>query len=160
MTQSGLHYRLRVEHALKYKDYVSWKYKNLQRLCMKEIQNVPQHSSVRFGTVGHPEITAMRQEWYCPEKQVPVDLKLTSLILAIWFMDDGTRHRDTVDISVHNFSTESLNYLRDQLKLFQIETTINTDSKGFRLYVLKKSYECFKRFVKPYILKCMAYKLP
>ncbi len=70
----------------------------------------------------------MRQEWYRPKKQVPKLFRLTPLILAVWFMDDGTKHRDTIDISVHNFS--------------------------------KKSYFCFEELTKPYILKCMARKLP
>ncbi len=50
--------------------------------------------------------------------------------------------------------------LRKQLSGFGIETTINSDSKGSRLYVLKKSYYTFKTLVSPYIVKCMAYKLP
>ena len=82
------------------------------------------------------------------------------MTVAIWFMDDGTKHRDTVDISVHNFSLESLDVVRKQLSAMGVETTINSDAKGHRLYVKKSSYPNFKKLVQPYIVKCMEYKLP
>ena len=81
-------------------------------------------------------------------------------MIAIWFMDDGTKHRDTVDISVHNFSDESIEILKNELLRYGIETTVNSDSKGSRLYIIKRIYPLFKELVKPYIVKCMAYKLP
>ena len=160
LSGSGKNYRLRIEHNSKHLEYVEWKYNLLKRLCISPIQFVSAHSSVRFGTVGHPEITKLRDKWYLQTKQIVSDLKLTPMMIAVWFMDDGTRHRDTVDISAHSFSTQSLESLRKQLLEYEIETTINSDSKGSRLYVLKKSYPNFKKFVSPYIVKCMAYKLP
>ncbi|MDO8471544.1 MAG: hypothetical protein Q7S64_00120 [bacterium] len=160
LSQSGKEYRLRIEHSAKHIGYVEWKYRLLQRICAAPIQYVLTHNSQRFGTVGHPQLTALRQMWYQPLKQIPPELRLTPLIVAIWFMDDGTKHRDTVDISVHNFSDESLIILRHQLKNFGVETTVNSDGKGKRLYIKKHSYPIFKKLVKPYINKCMAYKLP
>ena len=160
LSKSGKNYRLRIEHNSKHKEYVEWKYNLLKRICVSEIQYMDAHSSYRFGTIGHPEITLLRQIWYQPDKQIINELKLTPLMIAVWFMDDGTKHRDTVDISVHNFSPVSIKMLRKQLWKFSIETTINSDSKGARLYILKKSYPNFKTLVAPYVQKCMAYKLP
>ena len=160
LSKSGKNYRLRIEHNSKHKEYVEWKYKKLTRLCVSPVQYVSAHSSVRFGTVGHPEITQLRDAWYPDTKQIISGLKLTPMMIAVWFMDDGTKHRDTVDISVHSFSPKSIESLRKQLLEYGIETTINSDSKGKRLYVLKKSYPNFKKLVSPYIVKCMAYKLP
>jgi hypothetical protein len=161
LSRSGRNYRLRVEHSFKDKEYVEWKYELLRHLCLTEIQYVPSHHSLRFGTVGHPQITKLRGIWYRPKKQIHGCLVLTPLTLSIWFMDDGTKHRDTVDFSVHSFSEGSLRILRSQLyKRYGIVTTVNLDSKGRRLYVRKKSYPIFKELTKPYILKCMARKLP
>ena len=160
LSKSGKNYRLRIEHNSKHREYVEWKYNLLKRLCISEIQYIASHSSYRFGTIGHPEITLLRQAWYESTKQIVDELELTPLIIAVWFMDDGTKHRDTIDISVHSFSLMSIEMLRKQLSKFGVETTINSDSKGFRLYVLKKSYINFKTLVSPYIVKCMAYKLP
>ena len=160
LSKSGKNYRLRIEHNSEHKEYVEWKYNLLKRICISEIQYVSAHSSYRFGTVGHPAITLLRQIWYQPIKQVISELELTPLMIAVWFMDDGTKHRDTIDFSVHNFSPVSIDMLRKQLLRFRIDTTVNSDSKGSRLYVLKKSYPNFKTLVSPYIIKCMAYKLP
>ena len=75
-------------------------------------------------------------------------------------MDDGCKHRDTVNFSVHNFSLEDILKLQNILSKKSIKTSVVSDGKGKRLYVLKESYPVFKRLVKPYIVKCMAYKLP
>ena len=161
LSQAGKYYRLRVEHTSKHWEYVEWKFELLKRLCLSEANHVAAHASLRFGTVGHPSIAQLRNAWYRPNKQVPPNLVLTSLMVAIWFMDDGTKHRDTVDISVHNFSECDLQILRDQLlNKYNVRTTVNSDAKGHRLYVIKESYPDFKKLVKPYIVECMAYKLP
>ncbi len=161
LSQSGQHYRLRVEHSSKDREYVEWKYDLLRRLCISKIQYVSNHISLRFGTVGHSEITELRKSWYQPLKQIPASLILTPLMVAIWFMDDGTKHGETVDISVHCFSEGSLKLLVSQLEeVYSIFTTINSDSKGNRLYIRRASYSSFKTLTKPYIVECMKRKLP
>ena len=160
LSKSGKNYRLRIEHSSKHKEYVEWKYKRLARLCVSPVQYVSAHDSFRFGTVGHPEITKLRETWYPDTKQIISGLKLIPVMIAVWFMDDGTKHRTTIDISVHNFSPASIESLRKQLLAYDVETTIISDSKGPRLYVRQKSYPNFKKLVAPYIVSCMAYKLP
>jgi hypothetical protein len=160
LSKSGRYYRLRVEHMSQDRDYVLWKYQQIKHLCISNIRYVPSHDSYRFGTVGHPALSLMRDKWYCPQKEVPDSFELTPFKLSIWFMDDGTRHRDTVDISVHSFSKRSLCLLREQLSSFRITTTVNSDAKGNRLYILKKSYKRFEELTKPYSLTCMARKWP
>ena len=162
LSSSGKHYCLRVEHSINHRNYVWWKYTLLKRLTINKPKAVFSHQSIRFGTVGHPEITLMRKRWYGKDgiKKLPKYLSLSDLSVTIWFMDDGCRHRDTVDFSVHNFKVADIKRLKSILLRKRIESTINTDSKGYRLYILKKSYSVFKRLVKPYIVKCMAYKLP
>lgn len=157
---SGRHYRLRIEHETAKREYVEWKFQLLQRLCVNGPVYVPAHNSYRFGTVGHPDLTRMRTLLYCPAKEWCPDFQITPLMVAIWFMDDGTKHGQTVDFSVHNFSLRSISYFQSGLLKLGIDTTINSDSKGNRLYVRRKSYVAFEKLVKPYIIDCMAYKLP
>ncbi len=160
LSSSGKNFRLRIEHSKIHKEYVWWKYLKLKRICINSPQEVKIHNSIRFGTIGHPDINLLRKKWYAGRKKLPKDLKLDSLSLAIWFMDDGCKHRDTVDFSVHNYSLKDLKRLQKLFKEKEIDTTINSDSKGNRLYIKKDSYSVFKELVKPYIVKCMAYKLP
>lgn len=121
LSKSGKNYRLRIEHNSKHKEYVEWKYYLLKRLCISKVQNVTAHSSLRFGTVGHPEITKLRHLWYQQTKQVVPGLKLTPIMIAVWFMDDGTKHRDTVDISVHNFRLEALKSCSDSFGISELK---------------------------------------
>jgi hypothetical protein len=162
LSEAGKHYRLRIEHTVKHREYVLWKYLMLKRLVHSEPTFLKTHNSMRFGTVGHPDLTKMRKVWYVSgRKRVPISLKtLSAISIAVWFMDDGTKHRDTVDFSVHNFRKSDIVRLQKIFRKYKVQTTINSDGKGSRLYVLKRSYPAFKRLVKPYIVKCMAYKLP
>jgi LAGLIDADG DNA endonuclease family protein len=162
LTKSGKHYRLRIGHTMRHRDYVEWKYQLLKRLCITSPQNVPTTKSVRFGTVGHPELSQTRYQWYDKNqvKFIPQDFRLTPLMLAIWFMDDGCKHGNTVDFSVHCFSVRCINILRRAMTEFGIVTTVNFDGKGHRIYIRRSSYASFKALVKPYIQPCMAYKLP
>lgn len=159
---SGKHYRLRIEHKIAHSEYVWWKYTLLKRITVSQPQKIPSHNSIRFGTIGHPQITLLRNKWYGKNntKKLPKNFELTNLSIAIWFMDDGCKHRDTVDISVHNFQLTDIKKLQKMLNVYNISSTINNDSKGYRIYIKKQSYPAFKKLVKPYIIKCMAYKLP
>ncbi len=161
LVKSGKQYRLRISHTVRHSDYVRWKYHLLQRLCVTAPQYVSMTSSLRFGTVGHPDLSEMRHQWYENGiKHIPSNFQLTPLMIAIWFMDDGCKHSKTVDFSVHCFSMKSINILQKALSEFDVTTTINSDGKGSRLYVRQNSYFKFKELVKPYVQPCMKYKLP
>jgi recombination protein RecA len=161
LEKSGEHYRLRIGHTIRHRDYVRWKYNLLQRICITEPRYVPATRSLRIGTIGHPELSEIRYKWYLNGvKTIPLDFKLTPLMIAIWFMDDGCKQGKSVDFSVHCFSEESIEILRENLVEFGIETTVIFDGKDSRIYVRRRSYDCFENLVKPYIQKCMAYKLP
>ena len=160
LSQSGKYHRLRIAHKLAHSEYVQWKFSQIKRLCVSNPAVDKTNNSLRFGTVGHPEITSLYKLWYKPIKEVPRSFYLTAKTLAIWFMDDGGKIHKTVSFSVHNFSENSINFLRKLLSELDIQTTIQSDAKGKRLYVKQSSYPIFKEFVKPYIVKCMTYKLP
>ena len=161
LEKSGKHYRLRVGHTVRHSEYVRWKYKLLQRFCITDPQYVPTTESLRLGTIGHPELSKLRHKWYTNGiKEIPIDFRLTPLMITIWFMDDGCKQGKSVDFSVHSFSVKSIQILRKELAEFDIDTTINFDGKGHRIYVRRSSYDSFKELVKPYIQPCMAYKLP
>ena len=161
LSKSGKFYRLRVNHSIKQATYVAWKYDLLKRLCLTEPQFVRQTISVRFGTIGHPELNTLRNKWYnTGSKEIPANVTLTPLQIAIWFMDDGGRQSTSVDFSVHCFSLKSIKILQKSLKSYGIETSLLFDGKGTRIYVRRCSYSLFDKLVKPYMHPCMAYKLP
>lgn len=160
LMQSGKHYRLRIAHKQAHSEYVNWKYQQLKNLCVSIPTVDRTNNSLRFGTVGHPDISEIRELWYRPTKEIPCNFLLDARTLAIWFMDDGGRTRNTVNFSVHSFSVDSINYLQTLLVQLGIFSSIHSDGKGPRLYIKQPSYQIFKELVKPFILGCMAYKLP
>lgn len=165
LSEAGKNYRLRIEHQSSHRAYVDWKYQYLSRLCINAPKYVKQHNSYRFGTIGHPEITQLREEIYEADgkKTVPESIikKITPLSIAVWFMDDGYKIHHTVGVAVHCFKMEDIVRLQKMLNNMEICTRIQQDGQGLRLYVKTSSYLIFEKLVKPYMVKvpCMAYKL-
>jgi hypothetical protein len=167
LSKSGKEYRLRIEHKAAHREYVDWKYFQLQRLCVTPPQFVAQHGSCRFGTVGHPELTNLYQAFYKNGvKSLPnlLEENLTPLALAILLMDDGGRIHNTVSFALHGYSQVDAELIESILRKFGIESKWQFDGHGYgkRLYIATSSYPTLKKLVKPYVdlVSCMAYKLP
>ncbi len=167
LSKSGKEYRLRVEHQAAHREYVEWKYNQLQRFCVTASQFLQQHQSYRFGTVGHPELTRLRTLFYKDGRKILPDFigeGLSSLALAILFMDDGGRINNTVSFALHCYSQSDVELIQKALQRLNVDSRLHFDGHACsrRLYVTTSSYATFKGFVKPYVeqVPCMAYKLP
>src|SRR3989338_6049450 len=116
----------------------------------------------RFGTVGHPELSRLRSGFFRADRSIDPSIlsKISNLSIAIWFMDDGYRIHNTVGISTNNFLAPALKQLQGLFKSLGIETSLQKDKQGKRLYILSSSYRSFNNLVKPYVkqVQCMAYK--
>jgi len=163
-SRSGMEYRLRVEHKNDHRDYVLWKYRLLERLCLTPPQYIQAHMSCRFGTVGHPEISLIRSRFYMNgRKVIPKDIPVTPLMFAVLLMDDGSKIHSTVNLALHTYDHDDLEYLMGQLKGYNIRSSVHHDGHedAKRLYIETASYKTFERLVKPYVeqVPCMTYKL-
>ena len=116
----------------------------------------------------------LRDKWYVNGiKEVPVDIELTPLTLAVWYMDDGSLggrkdyiaktarkfedNRRTVQLATMGFSTESLIILQQKFRDLNYKCNIQKDN-SLRLTV--ESSRKFFNVVSPYIPESMRYKLP
>lgn len=164
LSKSGKFHRLIVEQKSTHKEYIEWKFDWLKRSCVARPQFNREHNSYRFGTVGHPELSKLKFDFFGKDRSInPLILdKISPLAIAIWFMDDGYRIHNTVGISANNFSEPALSQLLELFKRFGISTSLQKDKRGRRIYILSSSYRSFNNLVKPYVsqVKCMAYKLP
>lgn len=99
--------------------------------------------------------------------KIPEDIKLTPLILAIWYQDDGylaNKDKKAINLCTNSFQPESIRNLRSALvEQFGIETGTKTRKakKGQIELTLgrketKKFFEVCKQFIHP----SMYYKLP
>jgi hypothetical protein len=107
-------------------------------------------------------------------KIIPSNLSeyFTPMVLAIWFMDDGSKIGDSVRIATNGFGRsrysardstleEIQNLCNILLSKYNIIATPQKagKNKGYILYIHKKSKETFINIVKPYMMKSLMYKL-
>src|SRR3989344_835092 len=86
---------LEINHSFSQKEYVDWKYTMLQSLCKsgpKARKSNGTRVAYRFNTRQHPELTTLFKSFYGEgKKSIPQNIILDPIMLAVWFMDDGSR---------------------------------------------------------------------
>lgn len=173
----GRTYRLKIEHSLKQRDYVHWKYLEFQSLVRTPPQqrdrlvelkgNRAMYSKFWFNTLSLGTFRFYAQQFYRGRKRIVPRLIrrwLTPLALAVWYMDDGSiksaAHR-TVFLNTHAFGP--LDVQRLQQVLFQqygVGTTLREQPEGTQIYVGSGTVDVFLRTIEPFMLPSMRYKLP
>lgn len=178
---------LMIEQGHKQKDYLFWKYYLLKEVNFLSGESFPAfisrfhkatnkvNYSYRFAT--RNLFKSRRDEFYQYseveskiKKRFPFPLKdsISPLMLAIWFMDDGSIGGNTrlgLVIDISNFSLECRALIRDMFwERFGIKTSFHNgkSSKGnstCKLYFKRKTIEKFYLLINPYILESMRYKL-
>ena len=154
---------LEVNHSYKQQDYVFWLYENLSNLVSTPPsirKSGVNRKSCRFTTCSIPALNTFYADFY-PQgnKSIPRFLKLNPLALAIWFMDDGSKDRDSVYFNTQQFSFEDQYMLLKALTEIGLEGSLNKDKIYYRIRLYKSSYKAFESIVIPYILESFRYKL-
>jgi hypothetical protein len=173
------YYRFEVDHTIEDKEYVDWLYTELS-----DIFNIGPRTRERYRSLGKgfkstslslyskidDVFRDLREEIYIDGKKTVTQAwldKLTPLSLAVWYMDDGSYNinRNTVDISTYSFSLNEHHliqrYFRDK---YDIETSLPLHGKGnnkhYYVYFPRDEARKFLSIVSPYVLPCMARKIP
>ena len=155
---------LEVNHAFKYKEYVDWKWQHLKDYVLtppKSRLGKGSRVAYRFTTRSLPVFTDYYYRFYPnKKKQIPFDLKLTPVSLAVWFMDDGTRCRNATYFNTQQFSVAEQQFLQQLLlKSFEIKSSLNKDKQYWRLYVTTDGSKKMMKIIEPHVLSCFRYKL-
>src|SRR3989338_313666 len=85
---------LEINHSYSQKDYVDWKYgllKSLVKSQPKLRKSNGKRYAYRFFTKQHPNLTKIYQKFYVNGIKVVPKISINPLILAIWYMDDGSK---------------------------------------------------------------------
>jgi len=156
---------LEVNHSIKQKAYVDWKYKNLRNLVSsppKARRGEGVRIAYRFTTKSLPVLTRFYRKFYKDGKKIiPDNLKLNPLSLAVWFMDDGSKSYRAVYFNTQQFDSDSLSKLIKLLKSgFDINARPNKDKKYYRLRIAVESVVKLRKIINPYLLPSLKYKLP
>ncbi|MEX0917231.1 MAG: LAGLIDADG endonuclease [Candidatus Paceibacterota bacterium] len=155
---------LEINHSYSQREYVEWKHSVLKAVCIsgpKVRKNNGKRIAYRFYTRQLPEMTDLMKIFYKRgEKIVPETLRIDPVILATWFMDDGSRCRDAdVYLNTQQFGIESQESLLRALKKLGLEATLNKDKKYFRIRFLKSSIQKLHTLVEDHIHPSMKYKI-
>lgn len=114
----------------------------------------------RFYTKQFEELTNLMNVFYRGNKKIIPDIKLDPIILATWFMDDGSRCRENdVYLNTQQFSSEDQNKLLNSLKSLGLEASLNKDKEYFRIRFLKSSIPRLYTIIGEYIVPSMKYKI-
>lgn len=155
---------LEINHGFLQKEYVDWKYSNLANLSKNGpvIRNSNDNRiAYRFTTRQHTELTDLHNYFYVEgRKIIPHDLKIDPMMLAVWYMDDGSKCRESdVYLNTQQFSLEDQNQCVLKLKEIGIESSLNKDKKYFRVRIKKSSLPIFWEIITPHVIPSMYYKL-
>ena len=156
---------LEINHSIKQKAYVDWKYENLRNLVSsppKARRGKGVRIAYRFTTRSLPVLTRFYREFYKDGKKIlPDNLKLDPLSLAVWFMDDGSKSYRAVYFNTQQFDTDSLQRLIKLLKIgFDINARLNKDKKYYRLRIAVESVAKLRKIIEPHLLPSFKYKMP
>ena len=155
---------LEINHSFSQKEYVDWKYSMLQALCKsgpKSRTTNGERIAYRFNTRQHPELTTLYQAFYGEgKKSIPDDIVLDPIMLAVWFMDDGSRCRESdVYLNTQQFTQQDQEQLMAMLSNLNLESSLNKDKEYSRIRIKKSSIPVLFETISPYILPSMAYKI-
>ena len=155
---------LEINHSIKAKEYVDWKYeifKNISQSSPKERAGNEGRVAYRFFTRQHPRLTEWLNLFYHNgRKIIPKNLKLNPQILAVWFMDDGSKtNKNDVYLNTQQFSLADQKRLLFLLRQINLKARLNRDKKYWRIRFLKESVGDLNKMIKPHVIPSMAYKL-
>jgi beta-phosphoglucomutase-like phosphatase (HAD superfamily)/dTDP-glucose pyrophosphorylase len=110
-----------------------------------------------------PEFKHQRKRWYVNGKKiVPLDIKLTPISIATWYMDDGhlMKKQNIARFSTDSYDDKSISILQNKLLEYNIFSYITTHNNYKRICISSKSSDVFFNLISSYIIPDMSYKVP
>jgi len=160
-----------VHHGFRQKDYVFWKYEILKDLVIRGPREISWANPKRdihevswyFHTKSLKDLGILHSFFYrngvkiLPERIFDL---LNPVVLAVWFMDDGSNNGTGLTINTHGFEKEDqeriLKFLRDT---YSIDATLVKDRNKWKIAIGSKYMKSFLSIIKPHIILSMNYKI-
>ncbi len=153
-----------VNHTIAQKAYVDWQYTQLKKFVLtgpKARLGNGNRIAYRFTTRSLPIFTTLYHQFYRDNKKIiPDDLLLNPQVLAIWFMDDGSKSRSSAYLNTQQFSIEDQNKLLEYLnRQLNLVGRLNKDKQYFRIRITTESTVRLKDIIRQHVLPMFYYKL-
>ncbi|MEA2715231.1 MAG: hypothetical protein QOG91_259 [Candidatus Parcubacteria bacterium] len=154
---------LEINHTFHQKEYVDWKYSMLEPICRSGPvvrKGNGCRVAYRFTTRQSEEISEIYRRFYRDRRKfIPDDLILDPLMLAVWYMDDGSICGKSIYLNTQQFDSEDQRKCILLLKMLNIESTLNRDKIYWRIRIRTASASGFFNLISPYVTPSMQYKL-
>ena len=154
-------------HCEKQFDYLEWKHKELESLhcSMYDYDNIDLrynkiYKQRKLRTLSSIELFEIKKQLYIDRIKIIPNYLLnffSELSLAVMFMDDGTKLKNSILICTNCFTVDDLNLFNEFCyNKWNIKFNIH---KNHTLYLPAIYYPKFKEIVLPHMHECMLYKL-
>ena len=155
---------LEVNHSFKQREYVDWKYLVLENVSAsppKARKGNGKRIAYRFHSRQLPELSMFHRLFYgSGKKAIPNNISLDPIILAVWYMDDGSRCSDeNFYLNTQQYSVSDQERLQAVLRTLGLETRMNKDKIYWRLRFLSSSLSRLKELIAPHLIPSMYYKI-
>ena len=126
----------------------------------KQYKNNGTRIGYRFNTRQHPEITKLFKIFYRDGKKLIPEIILNPLILAVWYMDDGSKcGNSSYYLNTQQFPLSDQGKLLVLLKTNGLHAGLNRDKKYWRIRFLMSSVPRLKKLVRNIVIPSLQYKL-
>jgi len=153
---------LEINHSNNQRDYVDWKCRKLKDLVKSPPKMYKRNGTrvaYRFNTRQHPELTQLHDKYYSKGKKFIPEINLNPLVLAVWFMDDGSKSYKTYYLNTQQFDHDSqLELIHALEECCGIKSSLNRDKNYHRIRIRQDSADRFRKLIKKYIIPSMEYK--
>lgn len=166
--------RLKIDHSIKQKEYIFWKYEKLKNLAQDKPKLIKRYNPIfkkeyhyyRFQTYSMNILGKYKRWFYKDNKKVIPDnienIIKHPLVLAVWYMDDGymDKKNKALEIYLPKYEIKDLNKLVSALKNVHNIIAEIVYKKNYPVIRLKK--EEAKKFVnkiEKHVIECMKYKI-
>lgn len=163
--------RLRVHHGEKQKEYVFWKYKVLQNFVLQEpkesLWDNPKRDLHEISWYFHTKSTesfGILHSYFYKDgvKILPKNVfdLLTTQMITVWFMDDGSNNGENITMNTHGFShLEQVSIVNFFKNCYGINSTVIKDRTKFKIAFGRHEYAKFLNIVQSFVIPSMAYKI-
>ena len=153
-----------VNHSIKQKAYVDWKYEQLKMFVLTKPKARildERRTAYRFTTRSLPQFTDLYNLFYKNNRKIiPSDLQIDNLALGVWFMDDGSKSRSSYYLNTQQFNFDEQSKLIDLLKKrFNLDASLNRDKAYYRIRINTESSKRLRELIRSFVIPSMKYKL-
>jgi len=174
LERNGKFVRLHIDHSIKQKEYLYWKYRELKTFVPSKPRIIisyhrkaqKEYRRLHFATYSLDVFEYYWKIFYSNNRKAITNLIFSELkdplSLAVWYMDDGYKRNDcdALRFSTESFSSAEQKLLQKVLaKNFGIKAVIHRKSKWWNLYIPHRETLKFIDLVSPYIIPSLRYKI-